>query len=224
MSPPSLAGVYLLLDARWAPRIDFCRVLASAAACGIRLVQYRNKTGSARDVVAAAAALRDVASRHGVVFMVNDRCDVALAAAADGVHLGQEDLPLQSARRIMGRGKIIGISAHCPDDVKEATRGGADYIGYGPLFPSTTKEAHDPPVGLDGLRGIRSLTPLPVFAIGGITLPVLRSIVDAGADGVAVASAVLDSPRMEHTMRDFVKQCPAPSSPPPASRHRRPAR
>ena len=224
VSQPSLSGVYLLLDECWASRLDLCHVLEVAAECGIRLFQYRNKTGSMRDVFARAAALRDVASRHGALFIVNDRCDVALAAKADGVHLGQEDLPLDLARQIMGRDKLIGISTHRPEDVEEATRGSADYIGYGPLFPSTTKEAHEPTVGLDGLRGIRSLTSLPVFAIGGITPPSLRGIVDAGANGVAVASAVLDSSRIEQTMRDFVNHFPAPSSPRPASPYRQPAR
>ncbi len=190
--------------------------------CGIRFFQYRNKTGSMRDMFTRAVALRETASRYGAVFMVNDRCDVALAAGADGVHLGQDDLPLDLARRVMGRDKVIGISTHRSEEVEEATRGGADYIGYGPLFPSATKEGHEPPVGLDGLRGIRALTPLPVFAIGGITVPSLRGIVDAGADGVAVASAVLDASRIEQTMRDFVKHFPAPSSPRPASSHRRP--
>ena len=177
-----------------------------------------------RDVFAGAAALRAVSSRHGALFIVNDRCDVALAVKADGVHLGQEDLPLDLARQIMGRGKIIGISTHGPEDVKAATRGGADYIGYGPLFPSTTKDAHEPVVGLDGLRAIRPLTSLPVFAIGGLTPEAIRGIIDAGADGVAVASAVLDASRMEPTMRDMVSRCSAPSSPHPASRHHRPAR
>ena len=224
MSQPSLSGVYLLLDERWDSKLNLCRVLEVAAGCGIRLFQYRNKTGSMRDVCARAAALRDAASRYGALFIVNDRCDVALAAKADGVHLGQEDLPLDVARRVMGRDRIIGISTHGPEDVAEATRGRADYIGYGPLFPSTTKDAHEPTVGLDGLRDIRPLTTLPVFAIGGITPPSMRGIVDAGADGVAVASAVLDSSRIEQTLRDLIKYFPAPSSPPPALPHRPPAR
>ncbi len=223
VSQPSLAGVYLLLDERWASNLNLCRVLELAAGCGIRLCQYRNKTGSIHDVVARARALRDVASRYGVLFIVNDRCDVALATGADGVHLGQEDLPLDLARRVMGRDKIIGISTHRPEDVEAATRGGADYIGYGPIFSSTTKDAQEPLVGLDGLRAIRSLTPLPVFAIGGMTPSSVRRILDAGADGVAVASAVLDAPMMEQTMRGFVNQFPAPSSPQPESSNPEPA-
>ena len=165
-----------------------------------------------QDVFAKARKLREVATRSGALFIVNDRCDVALAVEADGVHLGQEDLPLELARKVMGHHKIIGISTHRPEDVAQATQGGADYIGYGPLFPTTTKEAHVTPVGIAGLRGIRALTPLPIFVIGGVTLDSLEEIVDSGANGVAVASAVLDSSQIERTMRDFVRHFPAPSS------------
>ena len=215
MSQPSLSGVYLLLDEQWAPKHHLQSVLELAAGCGIRLFQYRNKTGSPRDVFVRAGELRDVAARLGALFIVNDRCDVALAVEADGVHLGQNDLPLDLARTIMGPRKIIGISTHRPEEVTQATRGGADYIGYGPLFPTTTKAAHEVPVGLAGLRDIRTLTALPVFAIGGITPDVLGEIAGAGANGVAVASAVLDASHVEQTMRDFVSHFPASSSPLP---------
>ncbi len=213
MSRPSLSGVYLLLDEQWAPRHNLSAVLELAAGYGIRLFQYRNKTGSPREVFAKARELREVAARTNVLFIVNDRCDVALAVEADGVHLGQDDLPLELARRIMGRHKIIGISTHRPEEVTEATRGGADYIGYGPLFPTTTKAAHDVPVGLAGLRDIRSLATLPVFAIGGITLDCLEEVVESGVNGVTVASAVLDAPHIEQAMRAFVSYFPAPSAP-----------
>ena len=184
-----------------------------AAGCGIRLFQYRNKTGSPRDVFAKAKELRETAARSDVLFIVNDRCDIALAVEADGVHLGQDDLPLELARNIMGRHKIIGISTHRPEEVMQATRGEADYIGYGPLFPTTTKTAHAAPVGFGGLRDIRALTPLPVFAIGGINTEALGEIIDTGANGVAVASAVLDASDLEQAIRNFVSRFPEPSSP-----------
>lgn len=184
-----------------------------SAGCGIRLFQYRNKTGSPRDVFAKAKVLREVAARLDVLFIVNDRCDLALAVEADGVHLGQDDLPLELARNIMGRHKIIGISTHRPEEVTQATRGGADYVGYGPLFSTTTKETHEVPVGFAGLRDIRPLTSLPVFAIGGMTPDSLEEAVASGANGVAVASAVFDASSMEQAMRDFVSSFPAPSSP-----------
>ena len=184
-----------------------------AAGRGIRLFQYRNKTESSRDVFAKAKELREVAARSDVLFIVNDRCDIAMAVEADGVHLGQDDLPLALARNIMGRHKIIGISTHRPEEVTQATRGGADYVGYGPLFFTTTKEAYEVPVGCAGLRDIRPLTSLPVFAIGGITLDSVEEVVASGANGVAIASAVLDASDVEQTMRNFVSHFPAPSSP-----------
>ena len=184
-----------------------------AAGCGIRLFQYRNKTGSPRDVFAKGKELREVAVRLDVLFIVNDRCDLALAVEADGVHLGQDDLPLELARNIMGRHKIIGTSTHRPEEVTQATRGGADYVGYGPLFSTTTKEAHEVPVGFAGLRDIRPLTSLPVFAIGGITPDSVEEVIASGANGVAVASAVFDAVSMEQAMRDLVSSFPAPSSP-----------
>lgn len=204
MSRPPLSGVYLFLDEQWAPRHHLPAVMELAAGCGIRLFQYRNKTGSPRDVFAKAKELREVAARSGVLFIVNDRCDLALAVEADGVHLGQDDLPLELARNIMGRHKIIGISTHRPDEVTQATRGGADYVGYGPLFPTTTKEVHEAPVGFAGLRDVRPLTSLPMFVIGGITPDSVEEAVASGANGVAVASAVFDAPQMEHVMRDLV--------------------
>ena len=212
MSHPSLFGVYLLLDEQWVPRHNLSSVLELAAGCGIRLFQYRNKTGSPRDVFAKAGELREVAARSGALFIVNDRCDVALAVEADGVHLGQEDLPLDLARQVMGRIRSRNLHPR-PEEVTSSDPGGADYIGYGPLFPTTTKEALAAPVGLAGLQDIRALTLLPVFAIGGITVDALEEIVDSGANGVAVASAVLDSSNIEQTMRDFVSHFPAPSSP-----------
>lgn len=213
MSRSSLSGVYLLLDEQWASRHNLSAVLELAAGCGIRLFQYRNKTGSPRDVFAKAKELREVAARTNALFIVNDRCDLALAVEADGVHLGQDDLPLELARRIMGRHKIIGISTHRPEEVSQATQGGADYIGYGPLFPTTTKEAHETPVGLAGLREIRSLTRLPVFAIGGITPDSVEDVVASGANGMAVASAVFNASSIEQTLRDLVSYFPEPSSP-----------
>ena len=184
-----------------------------AAGCGIRLFQYRNKAGSPREVFAKAEELREVAARSDVLFIVNDRCDIAMAVGADGVHLGQDDLPLELARNIMGPHKIIGISTHRPEEVTQATRGGADYVGYGPLFPTTTKEAHEVPVGFAGLRDIRPLTSLPVFAIGGITLESVAEVVASGANGVAAASAVFDASDLEQAIRNFVSRFPAPSSP-----------
>lgn len=153
-----------------------------------------------------AILLRQAAREAGARFLINDRCDLALAVDADGVHLGQQDLPIQTARAIMGVGKLIGISTHTDAQVSAAATAGADYLGFGPIFPPGSKRDHDPVVGIDGLRRIRRLTSLPVFAIGGITLDHVRSIVEAGANGVAVISAIARATDVTTATRGFVSQ------------------
>src|SRR4029079_15381565 len=155
-----------------------------AAAAGARLFQYRNKSASMKEGYAEALLLRNVALDAGVTFIVNDRCDLALAVDADGVHLGQEDLPLDLARKVMGPDKLIGISTHNPDQVREADSGQPDYLGFGPIFKPGSKPDHDPVVGLEGLRAMRPLTLLPVFGIGGIQINQAREVMRAGANGV----------------------------------------
>ena len=132
-----------------------------------------------------ALLLRKVALDAGVTFIVNDRCDLALAVDADGVHLGQGDLPLDLARKVLGPEKLIGISTHNPDQVQEAAAGKPDYLGFGPIFKPGSKQDHDPVVGLEGLRAMRRLTSLPVFAIGGIQIEQAGEVMRAGANGVA---------------------------------------
>jgi thiamine-phosphate pyrophosphorylase len=138
---------------------------------------------------------------------------LALAVDADGVHLGQEDLPLDLARKVMGPDKLIGVSTHNPDQVREATAERPDYLGFGPIFKPGSKQDHDPVVGLEGLRAMRSLTPLPVFAIGGIQIDRAGEVLHAGADGVAVISAILKAPDISYVVHAFLAQMPRPTSP-----------
>ena len=151
-----------------------------------------------------ALALRQIAADLGALFIVNDRCDLALAVDADGVHLGQDDFPYLEARKALGSEKIIGLSTHNAAQVKEANALTPDYIGFGPIFTPASKHDHDPIVGLDGLRLIRTLTTLPVFAIGGIQLDQARSVVETGANGIAVISAVLNAPDITKAVRDLI--------------------
>jgi thiamine-phosphate pyrophosphorylase len=160
-----------------------------------------------------AVLLRQAARDAGARFLINDRCDLALAVDADGVHLGQQDLPIQTARLIMGAGKLIGLSTHTDAQVSAAAAAGADYLGFGPIFPPGSKSDHDPVVGVDGLRRIRRLTLLPVFAIGGITLDHVRAIVEAGADGVAVISAIAHAADVTTVTRGFVSRFPSHNLP-----------
>jgi thiamine-phosphate pyrophosphorylase len=174
-------------------------VLTVAAEAGAPLFQYRNKTASMKEAYGEALALRQAAAKAGVLFIVNDRCDLALAVDADGVHLGQGDLPLDLARRVMGPDKLIGISTH--------------YLGFGPIFTPGSKQDHDPVVGLEGLRAMRRLTSLPVFAIGGIQIDQAGEVMRAGANGVAVVSAILKAPNISHAVNAFLAQMPGPTSP-----------
>lgn len=165
-----------------------------------------------KDAYPEALALRKAAADLGVLFIVNDRCDLALAVDADGVHLGQDDLPFAEARKVLGRNKVIGLSTHNADQVKEAERLKPDYIGYGPIFKPASKQDHDPIVGLDGLRSIRPLTTLPLFAIGGIQLDQVQSVLQAGANGVAVISAVMIAPDVKKMVQDLIARMPRPIS------------
>lgn len=178
----------------------------------MRIVQYRNKTASMKEAYSEALPLRKLASELGVLFIVNDRCDLAQAVDADGVHLGQGDLPLDLARKVMGQDKLIGISTHNSEQVRTASAGKPDYLGFGPIFKPGSKQDHDPVVGIEGLRIIRALTSLPVFAIGGITVENVGAVMQAGANGVAVISAILKAPDITQAVSDFLAQMPAAAS------------
>lgn len=201
---PSLHGLYIILDPQASRDRPLADLLTQAASAGARLFQYRDKHASAAAAYRRALPLRQAAADAGALLIVNDRCDLALAIEADGVHLGQEDLPLAYARTIMGPDKIIGVSTHNPAQIQEADRGGADYAGFGPIFTTDTKPDHEPVVGLDGLRAIRPLVQLPVFAIGGITVEKVAGLVEAGADGVAVISAIAGAADVAETVRAFL--------------------
>lgn len=210
-----LAGLYLVLDPSVRPDRPLVDVLRKAAALGVRLFQYRDKQASMKAAYTQALALRQAATEVGACLIVNDRCDLALAVQADGVHLGQDDLPIADARRLLGPEKLIGLSTHNPEQVREAAELKPDYIGFGPIFSTATKADHDPVVGLEGLRAARTLTTLPMFAIGGITADRVDDIVAAGANGIAVISAILKAQDLEQAIRTLQHPWSGPSRPTP---------
>jgi len=207
------SGLYVILDAAACPDRSLADVLREAAGAGATLFQYRNKSASMREAYTEALWLRTIAADLKVTFIVNDRCDLALAVDADGVHLGQEDLPYGDARSIMGTGKLIGLSTHNPEQVRAADRLRPDYIGFGPIFATGSKRDHDPIVGLAGLAQIRSLTTVPIFAIGGITSENAGHVLNGGADGVAVISAVVNAPDIRRAVGDFIRVFSQPTAP-----------
>ncbi len=175
--------------------------VASAVAAGVRVVQYRQKQGHTRDLVAEARQLRELCCR--TLFLVNDRVDLALEVGADGVHLGQEDLPYPEARRILGPEKIIGVTVHNLAEALAAQAWGADYLGVSPIFATATKADAGAPAGVVLLAEIRRRVSLPLVAIGGITLANAPEVIGAGADAVCAISAVVAKTDVQAEIEKF---------------------
>lgn len=176
--------------------------MQQAIAGGAGFFQYRCKNGSRRTIYDTAVRLARIARESGALFIVNDHADIALAVGADGVHLGQEDLPLEFARKLLGPDKVIGISTHDLEQAARAERAGADYIGFGPVFETTTKAAGQSR-GVVNLSAVCASVTVPVIAIGGIQVANVQDVLRSGAEGVAVISAIAAAPDIQqavHTM------------------------
>jgi thiamine-phosphate pyrophosphorylase len=199
-----LPRLYVILDAALltVPEIECAEKLADA---GVRLLQYRNKVASARELFESSKSLASLLIPRGVTFVVNDRVDVASAAEASGVHVGQEDLRADAARSVIGTGKLLGVSTHNLDQFRDAVATSADYVAVGPVFSTSTKANPDPVVGIEFIRTVRALTDKPIVAIGGITLERAAEVVQAGADSVAVVSDILLAPDAGQRTRQFIK-------------------
>jgi thiamine-phosphate pyrophosphorylase len=191
-----------LLAARGVSLADFARELRAA---GVELLQYRNKSGSPQEILRAASILREAMTGSPCRLILNDRADLAVLANFDGVHVGQDDLSPEDTRRVVGPNRIVGVSTHTDEQVRIADQSSADYIAIGPVFSTATKSDAESPVGLEGVRRARALTTKPLVAIGGITRDNVRSVIDAGADSVAVISSLFaDGQTVEHVARDFL--------------------
>jgi thiamine-phosphate pyrophosphorylase len=196
-----LGGLCFITDNK-ASSLQFENMTRKVLKSGVQWIQYRDKENSRRQIYENAVMLRQIAKESRAVLTINDHSDIALAAEADGVHLGQDDLPAKEARKIMGKDKIIGISTHSPEQALEAERNGADYIGFGPVFHTGTKDAGSPK-GIDLLRDIKKEIGIPVVAIGGIKPENLISVLETGVDAVAVASAILKGD-VEENAKNFM--------------------
>jgi len=188
--------LYVIADRTFAGGRSEEEIVSQAARGGATAIQLRGKELTGRQLYLTGLSLRKLTRQLGLLFIVNDRVDVALAVDADGVHLGQEDLPLEAARRLMGRRKIIGISVDTLAEAVAAQRGGADYLGAGPVFATASKADAGPVMGPEGLRRICTAVRIPVVGIGGVNAHNARQVVNAGAAGVAVISAVVAAPDM----------------------------
>ncbi len=189
LAPVFTSPLYWITDASLAGGRPLDVLAREALAAGLRVLQYREKVLTSRDRFPVAEALAVAAREAGATLLINDDIDMALAVEAHGVHLGQEDFPVATARKILGSKMIIGCSAHTLDQARAAEADGADYLGVGPIFPSSTKTARSP-LGCDPLREICAAVRIPVYAIGGITVERCGEVLAAGAKGVAVASAL----------------------------------
>lgn len=195
MSQPSLDyTLCLVADAGFAGGRDLLALAEQAVAGGATLVQLRAKGFPDRDLVELGRWMAERLARLGVPLIVNDRADIALACGAAGVHLGQDDLPIEAARRISGPEAVIGVSVNTVEEALRAQAEGASYLGAGPVFPTETKDTRLPAIGPDGLRDIKRAVKIPVVGIGGITASNAPELAGTGIDGIAVISAILASP------------------------------
>lgn len=196
-----LGGLCLITDKKIC-HLTCIEMTRLALMSGVRWVQYRAKDKSRLEVYHEAMHLRELTRAFGARLIVNDYADIALCVEADGVHLGQEDLPLQAARRILGEKRVIGISCHNVAEAVEAERGGADYIGFGPVFHTKTKDA-GAPRGPAALAEIKRAVGVPVVAVGGINSGNVTEVISAGADAVASAEGLLKGD-VERNVRMFL--------------------
>jgi len=195
--------LYAILDPELAagPLSDLSSQLAAA---GVTLIQLRDKKSSAAQVLSRTRELAALLTPLGVRFILNDRPDIAAIAACGGVHVGQDDLPVEDARRIVGHSRWVGVSTHNLDQLRQAAATSSDYIAIGPIFPTSTKENPDPVVGLDFIRAARRLTSKPLVAIGGIALESAGEVYRAGADSVAVIRDIVAAKNPGERARQYL--------------------
>jgi thiamine-phosphate pyrophosphorylase len=177
-----------------------------AVEAGVGIIQYRNKEASTRTLYDEALLIKDICMGTSTRLIINDRIDIALAVDADGVHIGQEDMPYHAARRLLGKGKIIGVTVHTRKEAMDAQDLGADYLGVSPIFTTATKPDAGRPCGVEGLKAIRHTCGVPIVAIGGIDLSNIRGVIEAGADMACAISAVVAKPDVTIEILRFQKE------------------
>jgi thiamine-phosphate pyrophosphorylase len=197
--------LYAIIDPAQVGGSTLPAVSQTLLSAGVKLIQYRDKSASSRELYENSRQILQRVRHAQGVFLVNDRADIARVVDADGVHVGQEDLPMDLARRVIGQGKWLGCSTHTISQVMAADQSTADYIAFGPIFPTQSKAGPDPLVGLEGLGEARKATTKPLVAIGGITRQNVRSVIEAGADGVAVIHDLLQAPDLAARVQEFLQ-------------------
>ncbi|WLR60514.1 thiamine phosphate synthase [Guptibacillus hwajinpoensis] len=197
--------LYVITGEEFHPDRDLVEVMEQAIQGGADIIQLRDKTNSKKVVLEKALRLKELTQKYEVPFIVNDHIDIALAVDADGIHLGQDDLPLEVARKIVGTKKIIGISTHRIEEAREAEQRGADYIGAGTVFPTNSKSDVVDPVTTDYLKEVAAEISIPFVAIGGIKLHNVTDVLHSGASRVCVISEVVGSADIKGTCKAFIQ-------------------
>ena len=203
--PETLRGLYAILDESVIVRGNPREAARSLLSSGVRVIQYRAKTAEAGYMLEAASTINEECHEHGALFIVNDRADVAMLSGAAGVHVGQEDLPPAACRKVMGEDAVVGVSTHSRKEIEAAVTDGADYIGYGPVFGTSTKENPLEPRGIEALADVVSSVDIPVVAIGGINVENIGNVRKAGAAGAAVISALASKSCLEEGAKALVE-------------------
>ena len=200
-----IGRLHIITDIELQDRFSHFELARMAIAGGADTIQFRQKEGSTRKMIEMTRDLKYLCTSAGVTFIVNDRLDVAIASDSDGVHLGQDDFPIHLAREILGENKIIGGSAVTLDEARKCLEEGADYVGFGPVYPTTSKADVGPVTGIDLMKEVIDKVSLPLIAIGGVNKDNTPEVLRAGAHGIAVISAVCCQQDPEQATRELFR-------------------
>ncbi|MDP3764982.1 MAG: thiamine phosphate synthase [Nanoarchaeota archaeon] len=197
-------GLYLITDSKLT-RKNAIEDVKAAIKGGVKIVQYREKEASAKQMIAEASIIKKLCRKNNVLFIVNDRIDIAVAVNADGVHMSEEDMPYKYARKLLGKDKIIGLSAHSLKQALQNQKLGADYTSIGPIYYTTTKKPAKAPIGLEPIMQLKNKLKIPLVAIGGINEANIENVLKAGAKNIAVISGIVAKYDVEGTVRNLIK-------------------
>lgn len=198
-------GLYFITDRNLTKKTIMSDVI-SAINAGVKIVQYREKDLSTKEMYQEAKAIREITKDKNVILIINDRIDIALAVDADGVHIGQDDMPFEIARKILGEDKIIGLTVHNTDEAILGEKLGANYLGVSPIFATSTKKDAGKPAGIELIKNVKGNVKTPLVAIGGINYENVDEILKAGISNVAVISAIVTKENVEEECRKFIRK------------------
>jgi len=198
-------GLYFITDRNLTKKTIMSDVI-SAINAGVKIVQYREKDLSTKEMYQEAKAIREITKDKNVILIINDRIDIALAVDADGVHIGQDDMPFEIARKILGEDKIIGLTVHNTDEAILGEKLGANYLGVSPIFATSTKKDAGKPAGIELIKNVKGNVKTPLVAIGGINYENVDEILKTGVSNVAVISAIVTKENVEEECRKFIRK------------------